>query len=200
MNRQPLEIKDLKIAFRLFVFLTILTGIIYPLVVTGLAQIFFPYTANGSLIRQGEKTVGSLLIGQSFTEAKYFWSRPSATTPYPYNGESSSGSNMGPSNPAFINQIKERVQTFRQFNNNKGLPVPVELVTASGSGLDAEISPWAAFYQVPRIAKERQLQETKLINLIQQHIQYRTFGILGEPRVNVLRLNLALDELEAQHG
>ncbi len=200
MNRLQLEIKDLKIAFRLFILLTILTGIIYPLVVTGLAQVFFPYAANGSLIKQGDKTVGSILIGQAFTEAKYFWGRPSATSPFPYNGESSSGSNMGPSNPAFINQVKERVQTFRQFDQNKNLPVPVDLVTASGSGLDAEISPWAAFYQVPRIAKERHLQEIKLNNLIHQYIQYRTFGILGEPRINVLQLNLALDELEAQHG
>ncbi len=200
MNRLQLEIKDLIIALRLFIFLTIVTGIIYPLVVTGLAQVFFPYTANGSLIRQGDKAVGSLLIGQSFTEAKYFWGRLSATTPFPYNGENSSGSNMGPSNPAFINQVKERIQVFRQFSSNKNLPVPVELVTASGSGLDAEISPWAAFYQVSRIAKERHLQEINLNNLIHRYIQYRTFGILGEPRINVLQLNLALDELEAQHG
>ncbi|CEG58126.1 potassium-transporting ATPase subunit KdpC [Legionella fallonii] len=200
MKRLQLEVKDLKIALRLFFFLTILTGIIYPLVVTGLAQVFFPHQANGSLIKQGDKVVGSRLIGQSFTEAKYFWGRPSATSPFPYNGESSSGSNMGPSNPAFINQIKERAQTFRQFNTNKNLSVPVELVTASGSGLDAEISPWAAFYQIPRIAKARHLQEISLAHLIHQHIQRRTLGILGEPRVNVLQLNLALDELGAQHG
>lgn len=200
MNRFQLEMKELKTALRLFFFLTLVTGVIYPLLVTGLAQCFFPNRANGSLIKQGDKIVGSQLIGQSFTDVRYFWSRPSATRPFPYNGASSSGSNMGPSNPVFINLIKERVLAFRQFDLDKKSQIPVDLVTASGSGLDAEISPLAAFYQVPRIAKSRHITEKDLNHLISQHIIKRTLGILGEPRVNVLQLNLALEQLEARHG
>jgi K+-transporting ATPase ATPase C chain len=193
-----LEIKDFKIAFSLFFSLTLLTGIIYPLVVTGFAQLFFPQQANGSLVKQGDKIVGSLLIGQSFSEPDYFWTRPSATSPFPYNGASSSGSNMGPSNPAFINVIKERVLAFHKFDVGKKSLIPIDLITASGSGLDPEISPLAAYYQVPRIAKMRHLPEKDIEHLISQHLIKRTFDILGEPRVNVLLLNLALDRLS--HG
>lgn len=194
-----LAMKDLKIALYLFLFLTVLTGVIYPLVVTGFAQIFFPRQANGSLIKQGDKIVGSLLIGQSFTDLSYFLGRPSATSPFPYNGESSSGSNMGSSNPDFIKLINERVLALRQFDLDKKSLIPVDLVTASGSGLDAEISPLAAFYQIPRIAKIRHIAAKDLQNLIRQHIINRTFGFLGEPRVNVLQLNIALDQLGHRH-
>lgn len=195
-----LEMKDLKTAVILFFFLTLLTGVIYPLVVTGLAQLFFPKQANGSLIHQGDRKVGSLLIGQSFTEPKYFWGRPSATSPFPYNGESSSGSNMGPSNPAYLNLVKERALVLQKFNLNKKMSVPIDLLTASGSGLDPDISPLAAFYQVSRIAQIRNLKEADLIRLINEHIIYRSFGIFGEARVNVLQLNLALDQLGVIHG
>lgn len=194
-----LALKDLKIALGLFLFLTVLTGIIYPLVVTGVAQVFFPRQANGSLIKQGDKTIGSILIGQSFTDVSYFWGRPSATTPFPYNGASSSGSNMGPSNPEFIKSINDRVLVIRQFDIEKKSLIPVDLVTASGSGLDAEISPFAAYYQVPRIAKIRHLAKRDIQSLISQQIINRTLGVLGEPRVNVLQLNLALDKLGAAH-
>ena len=157
-------INEIKTAQILFLFLTLITGIIYPLVVTGLAQLLFPEQANGSLIKQGDKTIGSLLIGQSFTDIKYFWGRPSATSPFPYNGVNSSGSNMGPSNPAFIKAVQDRVLVFRQFDTNTQSLIPVDLVTASGSGLDAEISPLAAYYQVPRIATVRHLSADALNN------------------------------------
>jgi K+-transporting ATPase ATPase C chain len=195
-----LAMKEIKTALFLFFFLTLLTGIIYPLVLTGFAQLLFPSQANGSLMKQGDKTVGSLLIGQSFTDPKYFWGRPSATSPFPYNGVNSSGSNMGPSNPAFIHLITERVRTLRQFDlDNKSL-IPVDLITASGSGLDAEISPLSAFYQVQRIAKLRGHTEKDIKKLIRHQLIYPTLGILGEPRVNVLQLNIALDQLEKNHG
>ena len=193
-------INEIKTALILFLFLTLITGIIYPLVVTGLAQLLFPEQANGSLIKQGDKTIGSLLIGQSFTDIKYFWGRPSATSPFPYNGVNSSGSNMGPSNPAFIKAVQDRVLVFRQFDTNTQSLIPVDLVTASGSGLDAEISPLAAYYQVPRIATVRHLSADALNNLIREQTRHRTFGILGEPRVNVLQLNRALDQLGAKNG
>ena len=194
-----LKMKDFKTALSLLFFLTLITGIIYPLVVTGLAQLFFPQQANGSLVKQGNKTVGSFLIGQSFTDAKYFWGRPSATSPFPYNGANSSGSNLGPSNPDFIKIIKERVIALQQSNNKKSL-IPVDLITASGSGLDPEISLLAAFYQVPRIANSRHLAEKDILQIVNYHMINRTFGILGEPRVNVLQLNLDLDQLRPRHG
>lgn len=200
MNRFQLAMSDLRTALRLFFFLTLVTGVIYPLAVTGFAQVFFPNQANGSLLKQGDKVIGSQLIGQSFTDARYFWGRPSATSPFPYNGASSSGSNMGPSNPVFINLIRERVLAFHQFDLDKKALVPVDLVTASASGLDPEISPLAAFYQVHRIAKIRHVTEKELDHLINHYILKRTFGVWGEPRVNVLQLNLALDQLEARHG
>ena len=185
-------INQLKIALILLVSFTLLTGLIYPVAVTGVAQLLFSKQANGSLIEQNGKTVGSALIGQSFTDPSYFWGRPSATSPYPYNGEASSGSNMGPSNPDFLTTVKDRIAHLREFDLQTRL-IPIDLVTASGSGLDPEISPLAAFYQVPRIAKIRQISENDLQVLIQSLIQNRTLGILGEPRVNVLQLNLALD-------
>lgn len=188
---------QLKMALILLVSLVILTGIIYPFAVTAVAQLVFPKQANGSLIEQNNKTMGSSLIGQSFTNPNYFWGRPSATTPFPYNGESSGGSNSGPSNPAFLDTVRERLAHLRQFNpENHGL-IPVDLVTASGSGLDPDISPFAAFYQVPRIAKMRHLSENEVRELVLNHIKNRTLLILGEPRVNVLELNLALDKLRS---
>jgi K+-transporting ATPase ATPase C chain len=199
LNMFKLEWKDFKTAISLFFFLTLITGFIYPLLVTGLGQLLFPEQANGSLVKQGNKTIGSLLIGQSFTDAHYFWGRPSATSPFPYNGARSSGSNLGPSNPAFIKLIQERVLAYRHSDlNNKSL-IPVDLITASGSGLDPEISLLAAFYQIPRIAKIRHLDESELSQLVREHRINRTFGILGEPRVNVLQLNLALDQLRTRH-
>jgi K+-transporting ATPase ATPase C chain len=191
-----IAIHQLKIAFILLVLLTVLTGLLYPLMMTGIAQLLFPKQANGSFIEKNGKVVGSLLIGQSFTDPSYFWSRPSATSPFPYNGESSSGSNMGPSNPDFLTTVKDRIASLRQSDSQKNHLIPVDLVTASGSGLDPEISPLAAFYQVPRIAKMRHISEKDLQLFIQNFIQQRTFGILGEPRINVLQLNLALDDLK----
>ena len=193
MYRQVM--KELKTALKLFLFLTLLTGFIYPLVITGFAQMFFPNQANGSLLREGDKILGSVLIGQNFTDPKYFFGRPSATSPFPYNGESSSGSNMGPSNPAFISLVKERVLAFRKLDGDKKSLVPGGLVTASASGLDPEISPLAALYQASRIAKLRGLAEKDVRDLINSQIIPRSLGILGEPRVNVLQLNLALDQL-----
>ena len=190
--------KELKTALLLFLCLTLLTGIIYPLVVTGIAQFFFPSQANGSLLIQNNKIIGSLLIGQSFTDPSYFWGRPSATNPFPYNGGSSSGSNLGPSNPKLIGLWNERVLAYRQFD--KASLIPVDLITASGSGLDAEISPAAAYFQISRIAKIRNLSEQSMQNLIHQYTINRTFGILGEPRVNVLQLNSALDALGKKNG
>lgn len=191
-------IDQIKPSLFILFFFTILTGLIYPTIVTLIAQNFFSAQANGSLLIKNGKIMGSQLIGQSFTDPRYFMSRPSATTPYVYNGESSSGSNFGPSNPDFISAVKERVSNFHKISSNYDL-VPVDLVTTSGSGLDPEISPLAAFYQVPRIAKLRHIPEIEIKQLIQTFIQDRQLGILGEPRVNVLQLNLALDELKASH-
>ncbi|MCL9683226.1 potassium-transporting ATPase subunit KdpC [Legionella maioricensis] len=199
MDRFQLTRSDLKTALRLFFCLTLITGVIYPLAVTGFAQVFFPSQANGSLLKQGDKVIGSQLIGQLFTDAGYFWGRPSAASLFPYNGASSSGSNLGPSNPVLLHLIKERVDVFHQFDLDKKTPIPVDLVTASASGLDPEISPLAAYYQVPRIAKTRHVAEKDLNHLITQHLVTRTLGVWGEPRVNVLQLNLALDQLETHH-
>lgn len=193
-------IKEFKIAISLFFFLTLLTGFIYPLILTGIAQIIFPKQANGSLIKQHNQTIGSNLIGQAFGDVRYFWGRLSATSPFPYNGKSSSGSNMGPSNPIYLASIHERVQAFHRLDPDNQALVPVDLVTASGSGLDSEISPQAAFYQVHRIAKARQLDENEINDLINRHIIKRTLEIIGEPRINVLQLNLALDTLRNNYG
>lgn len=192
-------IAQMKTALILLIVLTVLTGLLYPLAVTGLAQLFFPQKANGSLIVQNNQVIGSRLIGQSFTSQAYFWGRPSATSPYPYNGEASSGSNSGPTNPSFLATVKNRITQLKQASPQKNNVIPVDLVTASGSGLDPDISPQAAFYQVARIAKERNLNEKEVHTLIEQHIQNRTLGLLGEPRINVLELNLALDHLRTNH-
>lgn len=187
--------KQVKTAIMLLLLMTILTGLVYPVLVTGIAQILFPAQANGSFIKQDNKIVGSKWIGQYFTEPKYFWGRPSATAPFPYNAAASSGSNLGPTNPALLTAVKGYIARLREADPHNSNPIPVDLVTASASGLDPEISPAAAFYQVPRIAAARNLSESKVNTLVRQFIKQRQWGILGEPRVNVLQLNLALDAL-----
>jgi len=175
--------------------LTILTGLVYPLLVTGVAEVVFPHQAHGSLITHGGRAVGSELIGQAFSDTRYFWGRPSATTPMPYNAGSSGGSNLGPTNPDLGKQVKERVEALRAADPGNAKPVPVDLVTASGSGLDPDISPAAAEFEAPRIARARGLPESVVLDLVRQHTKQRFLGVLGEPRVNVLELNLALDAL-----
>ena len=183
----------LRAATMMLLLLTALTGFIYPIVVTGIAQLIFPRQANGSLIMKDGKAVGSALIGQPFDDPKYFWGRPSATGPFPYNAGASSGSNLGPTNPDLLKAVADRTGTLKKADLRQEAPVPVDLVTASGSGLDPDITPAAALYQVRRVAKARGISEERLRQLVAEHTQGRTFGILGEPRVNVLRLNLALD-------
>ena len=175
---------------------TVITGVIYPLIVTGVAQLIFPRQANGSLIVNNGKTVGSSLIGQSFSSPKYFWARLSATSPMSYNAANSSGSNLGPLNPALIENVKARIMQLKAVDAASKPLVPVDLVTASASGLDPDISPAAAEYQVARVAKARNLDETKVRELVVKLTKSRQLGILGEPRVNVLELNLALDNLK----
>lgn len=170
----------------------ILTGLVYPLVVTHFAQVLLPRQANGSMMIRNGKTVGSALIGQPFDDPKFFWGRPSATTPSPYNGASSSGSNLGPTNEALRKAVQSRVEALRAADPDKSTAIPVDLVTASGSGLDPHISPAAALYQVDRVAKARDLDRAIVRSLVERHIEGRQLGLLGEPRVNVLRLNLAL--------
>ena len=181
-------------SIRALIVFTVVMGVAYPLVVTLIAQVAFKDQANGSLIVRDGKTMGSRLIGQPFSDAKYFWSRPSATSPQPYNGASSSGSNQGPTNPALTDAVAERIKAL----GSDVRPVPADLVTASGSGLDPHISPAAAEYQVARIAKVRNVPEDKLRALVAQHTEGRQLGILGEPRVNVLELNLALDAVQSK--
>lgn len=183
-----------KTGLRLLLFMTVVTGTLYPLLVTGLAQFFFPWQANGSLIENKGKIIGSARIGQSFTEAHYFWSRPSATTPHAYNAANSSGSNMGPTNSVYLTSVKERIDNLRNHDPKQQNVIPIDLVTASASGLDPEISPQAAYYQISRVAQARRIPENQLRTLIAQYTQFRTLGCLGEPRVNVLQLNLALDQ------
>ena len=184
---------QLRPAFVALVALTLITGLLYPLVVTGLAQMLFPRQANGSLILIDGKPVGSSLIGQPFDAPKYFWGRPSATSPFPYNAAASSGSNLGPTNDALIKAVQGRIDTLKAADPDNPLPLPVDLVTASGSGLDPHISPAAAEYQVRRIARVRGLDESVVRRLVAQHTEGRQLGVLGEPRVNVLMLNLGLD-------
>ena len=193
-------VKQIRPALALLVFLTLITGLLYPLLVTGFAEFFFPVEANGSLIEKNGKKIGSVFIGQSFYSTHYFWGRPSETVPFPYNGEASSGSNSGPSNLKFLATVQQRVLDLQHSSPNNKHLIPVDLVTASGSGLDPEISPLAAFYQVSRIAKARQIPESTLQALIQRQIKTRPFQLLGEPRVNVLELNLALDNLRINNG
>ena len=186
----------LRPAFVLFFLLTLLTGVAYPLVVTGAAQLLFPDQAAGSLILQGGKPVGSSLIGQNFSDPKNFWGRPSATGPMPYNASASSGSNQGPLNPALTDAVKARIDALRAADPGNAGPVPVDLVTASASGLDPHISPAAARYQAARVARVRGLPLEKVQQLVTQETESPLFGLLGEPRVHVLRLNLALDALK----
>ena len=175
---------------------SVLTGIVYPLAVTGIANLCCARTAGGSLIVHGERLVGSALLGQPFDDPKYFWPRPSATTPQPYNGTGSTGSNLGPTNPAQLDAVKARLATLQQVDPGNTLPVPVELVTASGSGLDPHISPAGARYQLARVARVRGIDSARLAALIEAHTQSPQWGVLGEPRVNVLELNRALDALK----
>jgi potassium-transporting ATPase KdpC subunit len=184
---------QLRPALVVLLIFTLLTGLVYPLTVTGLAQLVFPIQANGSLIVQNGQTVGSTLIGQQFNDPKYFWGRLSATSPYPYNSAASSGSNLGPTNPALIDEVKARIAALKAADPTNTQPIPVDLVTSSGSGLDPDISIAAALYQLPRVARLRGLSESTVRALLDQYTQGRQFGILGEPRVNVLDLNLALD-------
>src|SRR5256712_12480720 len=175
------------------ILLSVVTGVAYPAIVTAIAQIAFPRQANGTLIVKDGKVVGSVLIGQPFDDPKYFWGRPSATTPFGYNASSSSGSNQSPTNPDLIKAVQSRVDALRAADPGNAAPVPVDLVTASGSGLDPHISPAAALYQVQRVAKARKMDAGAVQQLVEQHIEERTFRVLGERRVNVLALNLALD-------
>jgi K+-transporting ATPase ATPase C chain len=189
MTQAPL----LRPALTLFVVLSLVTGIAYPLIVTGVAQTVFPEAANGSLIMENGKPVGSALIGQPFTGPGHFWSRPSATSPMPYNAANSAGSNLAPTAPALVDAVKARVEALRAADPGNTAPVPVDLVTASASGLDPHISRAAADYQVARVARARGLPVDQVRALVQAHTEGRWLGFLGEPRVNVLKLNLALD-------
>ena len=185
----------LRPALVLFLLLTVLTGFLYPLLVTGLARLLFPQQAAGSILMRDGRAVGSRLIGQSFSAPGYFWSRPSATTPQPYNAAASTGSNFGPLNPALPEAVKARVAALRAADPTNSAPVPIDLVTASGSGLDPDISVAAADYQAARVARARGLAPARVQALIAQHSEGRLLEVLGEPRVNVLELNLALDAL-----
>jgi potassium-transporting ATPase KdpC subunit len=198
--------KELRPAVVMVIAFTILTGLAYPLAMTGIAQVIFPWQANGSLVERGGKVVGSALIGQVFADDKYFHGRPSATTdtdpndatktvPAPYNAQNSSGSNLGPTSKSLVDRVKEDVEKLKAESNK---PIPVDLVTTSASGLDPEITPAAAAFQIPRVAKARNMAESTLADLVAEHTQGRTLGVLGEPRVNILELNLALDSLTSK--
>jgi K+-transporting ATPase ATPase C chain len=189
-------VRTFKDALVMLIVLTVVTGIAYPLIVTGVAQAMLPHAANGSIIERDGKAVGSTLIGQPFSDPKYFWGRPSATAPMPYNAGASSGSNQGPLTDALQEAVKARIDALRTADPGNTRPVPIDLVTASASGLDPHISPAAAQYQVTRVARVRALPEDRVRLLVSEHIEPRQLGFLGEPRVNVLRLNLALDVIK----
>ncbi len=193
-------LRHFRISIILLGLFTLLTGVIYPVVTTIVGQALFSYRANGSLIKSGGAIVGSELIGQSFTDPRYFWGRLSATVPYPYNAGSSSGSNLGPLNPQLTDLVRKRVQSLRNADFTGGTPVPVDLVTASGSGLDPHISPAAAYFQASRVARARGIGEENVRALISRYTEGRQLGILGEQRVNVLLLNLALDGVHPGGG
>ena len=188
-------LRTFKDSLMMLVVLTLLTGVVYPLLITGIAQGVFRDRADGSVIVQDGKAVGSSLVGQPFSDPKYFWGRPSATAPMPYNAGASSGSNQGPLNPALADAVKSRIEALHAADPSNKRPVPVDLVTASASGLDPHISPAAADYQIARVAKARGVPEAKLQALVAQHTEGRQLGFLGEPVVNVLHLNLALDRM-----
>lgn len=190
-------LKSLRTALISILLFTVLAGLIYPLIVTGIAQLVFPGKANGSVLTKNGKAIGSELIGQPFSNSKYFWSRPSATSPFAYNAGASSGSNYGPLNPALLEATGKRMKELKALDSLNKNPVPVDLVTASGSGLDPHISVAAAIYQVTRVARSRHVSEQQVRSLLDQNTDGRQLGILGEPRVNVLKLNLALDEMKS---
>lgn len=185
-------LKDFGIAARMLILLTVLTGLIYPMAITGIAQVLFPRQANGSVIADGETKVGSDLLGQAFEKPENFWGRPSATSPVPYNGASGSGSNLATTNPQLVEAVKGRIAKLKEADPENRLAVPVDLVTSSASGLDPHISPAAAEYQVTRVAKARGMTQEEVETIVKSHIEQPTLGILGQPRVNVLKLNRAL--------
>jgi len=193
MNSLRSQLRPAIISILLF---TVLTGFIYPGVITGIAQVIFPHQANGSLILKDDQVVGSQLIGQQFDDPRYFWGRLSATAPYAYNAAASAGSNLGPTNQSFMDAVKARIAALKAADPNNSDPIPVDLVTSSGSCLDPDISVAAAYYQVARVATARGLSEDVVRALVDQHTQGRQLGVLGEPRVNVLELNLALDAIK----
>jgi len=188
--------EQIRSAILMFVILTLLTGIFYPAFITGAVYIFFPHQATGSMLNRNNKLLGSALIGQEFTDPKYFWGRISETSPVAYNSSSSSGSNLGPSNPALIERVKARIRALKEFDPDNTNPVPIDLVTSSASGLDPHISVAGAYYQIPRVARMRGLTEDTVKAIVNRHTNGRIFGLIGEPVVNVLELNLELDSIK----
>jgi K+-transporting ATPase ATPase C chain len=193
-------LKQIKISLIATAVFTVLTGLAYPLVVTGVGQVLFPGKANGSLIKENGEIVGSELIGQPFSNPKYFWGRLSATTPFPYNAGASNGSNLGPLNPALVDAARKRTAGLKEADPTNTQPIPVDLVTASASGLDPDISIAAAQYQLARVARARGMSVAEVRSLVDKNSEGRQFGFLGEPRVNVLELNLALDRAQSSRG
>ncbi len=191
-------LKHLRIAAISFLLFTVLTGLVYPLAITGIAQLIFPWQANGSLITKNGKVVGSTLIGQPFSDPKYFWSRLSPTSPYQYNAAASTGSNNGPLNPALIAEVNQRISDLKKVDSLNTNPIPVDLVTSSGSGLDPHISIAAALYQLPRVARVRGLSVDQVRDLVNENIDGRFLGFIGEPGVNVVKLNLTLDDMQGK--